>query len=458
MRSLVGRVAVQIALLVTVVVLGVTGLDALVLRFLISERTMDARRQIVEEGVALARLAVASGATGEALRRELGPLPNIAVVYYDDEGRILARSRDDVPVREALDEEARSGAAAEAGAAFHLVPLTVGERTEAVAATFASPVAYVGVFEDTPRRTMHSIRLTIPFAIAVVGLLVASLLTWLLVRRARASIAATERVVRRMSEGDLTVRLPAGGDDEIGALVRDFNRMADRLADHVSRLEQEGTLRRQLFAALTHEINTPLTSVLGYLESLAMPEVDADDATRRRYVQVAWQQAQELAALAEDLTMLSRLEYDGVELERSQLDVMQIVQREVEGFRARAAERDVELVVEGTARQASVDPVRFGQVLRILLDNAVRHARAGTAVRVVVAGDAIEVIDRGEGIDAELLAQLGTPLFRTDEARDRARGGRGLGLSIAKGLVEAHGGALTFDSRVGEGTTARVAL
>lgn len=457
------RVTVRIGIAVTLFVLLVSGAQALATRVVLVRQALEVRRHITEEGVAMARLAARAGGDPSALRDELGALRSLAVVYYDRDGRLLARSRDDLSTLTALTNEQRAAARAADGAPHYLTPLARGARTEVIAATLdvdsldPGAVAYVGLFEDSPVLATQSLRGALPIVLVLVSLAVAFVITWWLARRARASLARTERVVRRMSEGDLSVRLPESGDDEVGQLIADFNRMADRLAEHVERLEGEDERRKRLFAAFTHEINTPLTSVLGYLESLSMSEIESDPETRKRYLAIAYEQAQQLGALADDLTTLSQLEYEGVSLDRGDVDLRTLAQRELDALRGRAEARGIELVVEGPSTIAEVDRNRLAQVLRVLLDNAIRHAREGTTVRAVIGPEpSIEVIDQGEGIAPADLAHLGTPLFRTDSARDRKRGGRGLGLAIARGLMRAHGGELTLRSVLGEGTSARV--
>jgi signal transduction histidine kinase len=265
-----------------------------------------------------------------------------------------------------------------------------------------------------------------------------------------------------MASGDLDARLPGDEDDELGALARDFNVMADRVQALVVSLRAEEARQKTLFATFTHEIGTPLTSVLGYLEALAMPEVDADEATRRRYVAVAYERARQLDALADDLTTLSRLDWDGLPLDRTAEDLGALARREVEALAPEAAARPLTVRVEEGAAVADVDPVRLGQVIRNLLTNAIRHATPGTdvvlAARVVGDEARLTVTDRGEGIAPEHLARLGEPLYRPDASRDRATGGRGLGLAISRGIVRAHGGTLEIRSTVGRGTTVEIRI
>lgn len=456
------RLSFRVGIAVALLVLGVTAVQTIAFRLVLARYSLDVRQHVIEEGVALARLVARAEVDPETLQRELGPISNFAISLYDRDGRRIAMSRADVETRATLDEAARAGAAAADGAPYYLTELLPGSRTEVVATVGGvGPAAYVGIVEQTTVTTFVEGRTTMLVLITLAALLMALAVTWLLARRLRQSVKATERVVHRMAAGDLSVRLAEAGDDEVGDLVRDFNAMADQLAANVARLEGEETRQKQLFAAFTHEINTPLTAVLGYLESLQMPEVDADEATRKRYVEIAFDQARQLDALADDLTTLSRLDYDGIVLDRTPLDLARIAESEASALRPRAKERDVSIQVVGGPVVAEVDRARLGQVLRNVLDNAMRHASPGSEVRVGVEdGDpkVITITDQGPGIAEEHLAHLGAPLYRPDGARDRSSGGRGLGLAIAKGLVKAHGGELTITSRVGEGTTVRITL
>jgi two-component system phosphate regulon sensor histidine kinase PhoR len=180
-------------------------------------------------------------------------------------------------------------------------------------------------------------------------------------------------------------------------------------------------------------------------------------------VSVAFDQAQKLDALADDLTTLSKLDYDGIALEREPSDLVRIVTDEIAGMTPRAEARKITLRVEGDEARCDIDRARIGQVVRNLIDNAIRYGTAGTDVvaRVEVAEETVSfsIVDRGEGIPAEHLPLLGTPLYRVDSSRARTgAGGRGLGLAIARGLVKAHGGTLEVVSTRDVGTTVRVTL
>lgn len=432
-----------------------------------------ARVLIVEEGVALARLAVtpAEGAGDTQARLQtLAGLEGFAIALYDADGHLLRASRQDVAVERSLSEAARRDASTRGGGAV-ILRATPEEPTAAIAALGPrSGAAFVGIFEQNTVQQVARGRILVSVASAAGVVIFSLLLTAWLARRARTSLREIEGVMHRMADGDLSVRLPVRSDDEVGRVVGDFNRMADSLAARLEELRRSEAARREteaqrsrLFAAFTHEISTPLTSVLGYLESLRMGDIDDDPETRRRYVEIAYTQARALDALAEDLATLSRLDFEGLGLERGPLELAELCRAELAAFESRAAERGVriELATEGDTR-ASLDAQRIGQVVRILADNALRYAPDGSSIRVTLTGReqtlALEVADEGPGVAPEQLARLGEPLYRADASRTRGTGGRGLGLSIARGIARAHGGELAFASEPGHGLVATLSL
>ena len=463
MRALRARVSSKIGL-------AVAGLVALVAigQWVVFRGTMelyghDIRARLVRPGIALvAALARSIGPDEARLRRELGDVEGFTVALYDHDGRVLARSHADVAAH-ALGADVRARADAAPGEMILLGAANLDAPTAAIAAVEdGGRVAYVGLFDQGAAATILAVRLRAAMGMMLMLSILALAVTGLIAAWIRRSIQRTQRVVAAIADGALDRRLPAAGDDEVGALVADFNRMSDRIEDLVGTLRDEQDRKRRLFAAFTHELNTPLTSVLGYLESLGMPDIDADPETRRRYVAIAHEQARALDALADDLETLSRIDLEGIGLERASVDLPAVVRAEIEAMSPRAADAGVAIELDAQPVLAEVDRRRIGQVLRNLIDNAIRHSPRGSAVHVAVrreeSGPVLEVRDRGEGIAPEHLPHLGEPLWRADPSRTRGTGGRGLGLAIARAIVEAHGARMTIDSVLGEGTTVRVEL
>ncbi|MBX7192667.1 MAG: HAMP domain-containing histidine kinase [Sandaracinaceae bacterium] len=473
--SIVGRVGGTVAMLTLVQAAVLLTISIAAFR----SQVAVARVHLVEEGIALALLASEPHREGETVAEHLdrlAPLQGFAIALYDADGALLHATRDDVERLASLDRPLRERAAARPGEAI-IVRGSPDEPTAALAAllpgsaTARGEARYLGLFEENSAHQVARGRLYVFVALSVGVVLFVLLMTAWLTRRARASLREIEAVVHRMADGDLSVRLPVRSDDEVGRVVGDFNRMADSLAQRLEELRRAEAQRSRteaqrsrLFAAFTHELSTPLTSVLGYLESLRMSEIDGDPDTRHRYVEIAYTQARALDALAEDLSTLSRLDFEGLPLSRSHVDLGALARAELAPFEPRAADKRVTLSLETEGDLAAdVDAQRVGQVLRVLLDNALRHTADGSQIAVRLARldtdrASLVVQDGGPGVPEEHLDRLGEPLYRLDASRARGTGGRGLGLSIARGIARAHGGELTFTSPPGSGLVATVTL
>jgi two-component system sensor histidine kinase BaeS len=235
--------------------------------------------------------------------------------------------------------------------------------------------------------------------------------------------------------------------------------------DMAARLQRTEETRRRLFADLAHEMRTPVATLTAYLEGLedgvTTLDGDAGDVMRA--------QLSRLSRLAEDMSAVSRAEEGRLSLDREAVDPAALVRSAAGAVRDRCAAADVELrtAVAAGLPQVSVDRHRMAQVLANLLDNAVRHTPAGGTVTLAADrdgdGDAgtvsIRVSDTGTGIAAEHLPHLFERFYRVGTARDRRSGGSGIGLSITRALVDAHGGHVTAASDgPGRGATFTVTL
>jgi len=286
---------------------------------------------------------------------------------------------------------------------------------------------------------------------------------FLILRMTSRQLRKVDRVLRLMSSGDLSARLSLPVDPDTAGVVLSFNRMAEKVSSTIEKLRQSDESRRQLLADVTHELNTPLTSVLGYLETLTMDDMPLDAARRLELTRIAFEEAVNLRALIEDLTTLSRLDAEGLTIERARVPLAHIVKRVLRRLSQMADKRGVPLSAEVIDDvEVKGDPQRLDQVVRNLVENALRHTSPPGDVRVVVrridGQGVIEVIDRGTGMPPEAVARIGQRFLRLDKSRARNTGGRGLGLAITVGLVEMHGGQVEFNSELGSGTRVQVRL
>jgi signal transduction histidine kinase len=263
----------------------------------------------------------------------------------------------------------------------------------------------------------------------------------------RRRLKEVQTATERLGSGDLTARAPQYGSDEVAALATSFNRMADELTSRARALESSDRARRQLLADVSHELMTPLTAMRGYIETLAMAELQLEPSTRQRYMSIVTEETHRLEQIIGDLLDLARLE-GGMPLRREHVDVEAIFDRVAARHEREIDARGIRLVMDVNPAAGLVrgDPDRLEQALQNLAANALRHTPDGGEIRLTAewhdASVRIAVRDSGPGIAAEHLPLIFDRFYKADAAR-KAAGGSGLGLSIVKAIVERHGGTIT---------------
>ncbi|TMK69861.1 MAG: HAMP domain-containing protein [Actinobacteria bacterium] len=270
------------------------------------------------------------------------------------------------------------------------------------------------------------------------------------------------QAARRVALGDLSGRLPTEGPGEIGVLERSFNTMADSLRrsrddleERNRRLVESERLKTELVSNVSHELRTPLASVLGFSDLMLKRDVDPEE--RRRYLEVIRSESGRLATLLNDLLDLQRQELGVIELRVEDFDLNELLQVQMTLYSAQSEVH--ELAFEPVPEPLFVrgDPDRLAQVVGNLLSNAIKYSPDGGRVEVTTAlirGDAwVWVRDSGLGIPRDQQEQLFTKFFRGEAARTRGIGGTGLGLVLARQIVEAHQGEIGFESDEGRGST-----
>lgn len=254
-----------------------------------------------------------------------------------------------------------------------------------------------------------------------------------------------------LGQGRTDVRAVESGGDEVSALARTFNRMADDLGARAAELQASDRTRRQLLADVSHELMTPLAAIRGYTETLAMPEIALDDTTRRKYLEIVGEETQKLEAMIGDLLDLARLEDGGGSLLFRQIPVSELFGRVLDrhGPAIRARHLTVDVRVDPPDLSVTGDPQRLEQALQNLAANAIRHTpaegRLDLGAEVRAGAVRISVRDTGRGIPDEHLARVFDRFYKADASRTATStpSGSGLGLSIVRAIVERHGGAVT---------------
>lgn len=288
------------------------------------------------------------------------------------------------------------------------------------------------------------------------ALAAAAAVSVVLTRRIGRTLGTVAAAAADVGAGRYEARVPAAGlGAEFDDLAAQFNAMA-------ARLHEAERLRGRLLADVAHELRTPVATITGYLEAVEDGVQPLDAPT----IALLRDQATRLTRLAQDLADVTHAEAGDLALDLDDVDVDDLLRAAAAAARERAAAAGVDLRVDPTSGGPAVrvDRARMAQVLDNLVANAVRHTPAGGTVtlrarRTAPGAVHLVVADTGEGIAAEHLPHVFERFYRADTARDRARGGSGIGLAISRALVEAHGGTIAAASPgAGRGTTVTVTL
>lgn len=267
-------------------------------------------------------------------------------------------------------------------------------------------------------------------------------------RRVALPIGSVMEAADRVAGGDYAARVAERGPLAVRGLARSFNTMAERLQSH-------DRIRRDLMADVAHELRTPLTVMQGKLEGMIDGVYPRDDGQ----LQELLDQTVLLSRLVEDLRTLALTESGGLKLQKEPTDVVDLARGVVRAFEREAMDRGVTIRIEAPADVPAlpIDPVRIREVLGNLVSNSLRHTPPGGSVGVQIAsGDdavTIDVRDTGEGMSADELARAFERFYKGAGSQ-----GSGLGLTIARNLVRAHGGDIGVRSEGGRGTTMTVTV
>ncbi len=278
-----------------------------------------------------------------------------------------------------------------------------------------------------------------------VGIAVA--ITFFLSRRILAPVKGLTLAARQLGQGDLSQRVQLKDKGEVQELAQAFNSMA-------SDLEQAEQLRRNLVADVAHELRTPLSNIRGYLEAIRDRIMKPDAAT----IHSLDEEAMLLSRLVDDLQELTLAEAGELKLVYQSEDIAELIKQAVTPWQPSVAAKEMSLSLDLPDKlpPVNIDWQRISQVLHNLLENALAHTSKGGTITVTAtrqgANIQVSVSDTGEGIPVEDLPNIFERFYRVDKSRARATGGSGLGLTIAKRLIEAHGGNIEAQSELGRGS------
>ena len=304
------------------------------------------------------------------------------------------------------------------------------------------------------RQEQNRIYLTAYTAVVTVGILAAVVLSFTMTRRLRRLTVA----VRKIAGGDLTTRSQIGSPDEFGQLSRDFDSMADKLQETLSRMESDMLRQENFMGAFAHELKTPMTAIIGFADLLRQGNLDEN--TRMTAANYIFTEGRRLEKLSFKLLDLIVLKKDSIVMKRVWLNrYLDEIER---ALSPSLRDKGIRLVCRAEQAKAVLEPDLVKSLLYNLIDNASKAMDSGGIIGVkataIPGGCQFYVADNGRGMEEKELARITEAFYRVDKSRSRAQGGAGLGLALCKQIVELHNGSIHFESKPGAGTQVTVTL
>ncbi len=314
---------------------------------------------------------------------------------------------------------------------------------------------YVYMFRSTDQVQTFISQLNKHFLLASILILFFMLITIFFLSNALTKpLISMKEATKKLSNGDFTVSLPVMSNDELGELSKSIS----SLANDLKYMKQE---RNEFLASISHELRTPLTYIKGYSDIGRRPSLD--EKARMNYLNIIHEESERLSELLKELFELAKLDQNSFTIVKERIGILSFLQSIYEKVLPAFKEKGIHLKLECEDHLfLSFDPVRFEQVLLNLLDNALKYSKEKTTTLLKafeIDGNIQLVIeDEGIGIPNEDLPYVFDRLYRVEKSRSRATGGFGMGLSIVKELVEAHGGKISVESQLGQGTCFKIIL
>lgn len=397
----------------------------------------DEPRSFVPPGILRGPQDGAGNSRGGMMRALGNPLrAGETTILTDSQGVVIA-STDGQGVGQALSRDALAQSA----------PITVDEQVVGRLVVGAA----VGQLNQRQQQLLN----TLNQALLISGLMAVVLavgLGWLMSWQVTLPLRSLKMGVARLGRGQWNGPLPVHAQDEFGELTRAFNGMANEII-------HQQQLNKQMVADIAHDLRTPLATMALEVEAIEAGFQTPAEATDSLREEITW-----LQRMVEDLRMLSLIDADQLKLQTEEVALPAFLGTVHDFWLTMADEQQRCLVqdVPDDLPALSLDPGRMRQVLNNLMDNAIRHTRPGDKITLRARAEdghaTVQVIDEGEGIPPEALPHIFDRFYRVDPARRRSDGGSGLGLSIARRLVEMHGGSISASSQAGRGTTFTIAL
>ena len=284
------------------------------------------------------------------------------------------------------------------------------------------------------------------------GILFFCLVFWFLQRTSFSYIAALSEAMRNMAGGDLRTTVHIEGDDEFSEMGENLNRLGEELRSLMEREREAEKSKSELVTNIAHDLRTPLTSIVGYLDILRSKRDSLDTETAVHYTDIAYEKSKKLEKLINELFGFTKLSGGELAMHVSRLDLVQLLAQLLEEFYPSFANAGLhyELIADRESLGIEGDPELLARVFENLIGNAIKYGAEGKQLRVYLVTEenfvTVRVVNYGKLIPAEELPHVFDRFYRVEQSRNAKTGGTGLGLTIAKNIVEMHRGEITVTS------------
>lgn len=264
-------------------------------------------------------------------------------------------------------------------------------------------------------------------------------------------ITKLSAAVRNIAEGDLNTSVDVVGDDEFSDMAANLNRMVEELRELMDKEREAERTKNELITNVAHDLRTPLTSIIGYLELLSGP-VKLSPEMQKKYLDITYTKAKRLQKLIEDLFGFTKLNYGKISMRVSKVDLIKLLSQLLEEFYPNFMEKGLayELQSNVPAKVITADGNLLARLFDNLINNAIKYGADGKRILVKVHADetivTVSVVNYGQVIPKEELPLLFEKFYRAEKSRSTNTGGTGLGLAIAKNIVDMHGGTIQVTS------------
>lgn len=297
----------------------------------------------------------------------------------------------------------------------------------------------------------------------IVAVFIALLVGYFVSRSITRPIVQMTDIAESISKGDFSKKARVRTDDELGALAKSLNKMADELESQLESLKKLNRVRTDFVANVSHELKTPLTSIMGFIETLEDGAL-YDKENGERFVSIIKKHTERISSIIDDLLSLSELELGKDRIKKEEFDLKKLVDELLLGFGHMLSVKKHALDADFKGKDFTIraDKDRIEEVFVNLVDNAIKYTNDGGRITVKLTeneeGFLFEIEDTGVGIPEDQLDRVFERFYRVDKTRSRQLGGTGLGLSIVKHIVQLHDGKIDIESNIDKGTKISITL